>query len=300
MLRSRIAPTPSGFLHLGNAINFTLAWLLVRKENGTLRLRIDDLDAPRINPEYIDDIFRTLKWLGLDWDEGPQSPDEHQRNFTQQVRIPRYNELIEELKNKSALFACACSRKEIQELSADGQYPGTCREKGLKNDQKDLALRVITPSPTVIPVHDIHAGTITIDLYKENRDFVIRRKDGIPAYHIASLADDADYEINFIVRGADLLQSTASQLYLAQLLHLDPFLQTKFYHHPLVRDNKGEKLSKSAGSTSVKAWRERGAKTEEFFLMLSRMLGWKNEAASANEMLQLAREGSTLYLPGSL
>lgn len=298
MLRSRIAPTPSGFLHTGNAINFTIAWLLVRKENGELRLRIDDLDAPRMTPAFIDDIFRTLEWLGLDWDQGPQTPDEHQRLFSQQSRIPRYNELIEKLVNKEMVFSCVCSRKEIQELSTDGQYPGTCREKGSLNETKDTASRIITPVNTVIEVYDIHAGTKHIDLYKENRDFVIRRKDGIPAYHIASLADDADYGINFIVRGEDLLPSTAAQLYLAELLEMDEFTRNKFYHHPLIKDGKGEKLSKSAGSTSVKAWREGGAKAEEFFIMLSRLLGWKEQAASAHEMLQLARGGNTIFLNG--
>jgi glutamyl-tRNA synthetase len=296
MLRSRIAPTPSGFLHSGNAINFTLAWLMVRKENGALRLRIDDLDAPRMNKEYIEDIFRTLEWLGMNWDEGPQGPDEHQRSFSQQLRIPRYNELIEKLGEKAQVFSCACSRKQIHELSTDGQYPGICRDKSLQRDTKDAALRILVPADTIIPVHDLHSGVIDVDLYKENRDFVIRRKDGIPAYHIASLADDVDQQINFIVRGEDLLQSTVSQLYLAQLLQLDAFTRSGFYHHPLIRDEKGDKLSKSAGSASIRSWRERGIKAEEFFLMLSQMLGWKEEATSLNEMLQLARGGHTLFL----
>lgn len=296
MLRSRIAPTPSGYLHIGNAINFVLAWLHARKEKGSLRLRIDDLDAPRVDPGFIDDIFRTLEWLGLDWDEGPQTAGEHYKLFSQQSRIERYNELIGKLRTTGRVFACSCSRKEIQEMSSDGRYPGICRDKGLSCDSHDHALRIMVPSTTSITVHDIYTGDAGVKLYDVMRDFVIRRRDGIPAYHIASLADDEDHNINFIVRGYDLLESTAAQLYLAQLLEMQSFIQTRFYHHPLVKDEKGEKLSKSAGSASLKAWREKGTQTEEFCLMLCRMLGWKEQATSLNEMLELARAGLPLQL----
>lgn len=296
MIRSRIAPTPSGFLHLGNAVNFVLTWLLTRSEKGMLRLRIDDLDAPRITSDYVDDVFRTLEWLGIDWEEGPQTPGEHFRSFSQQLRIERYNELIRELKEKHLLFACCCSRKEIQEHSADGQYPGTCRNKGVSPDQQDVALRIITSSPCTIQVNDMRAGKMDIDLFKMARDPVVKRRDQIPAYHIASLADDIDYGINLIVRGEDLLYSTAVQLFIGKALHKKQFINTRFYHHPLIQDEHGHKLSKSAGSTSIKAWRERGAKAEEFYRLLSRMLKAGEEAGSPGELLQLLNEGR-LALP---
>ena len=295
MIRSRIAPTPSGFLHQGNGMNFVLTWLLTKNGNGILRLRIDDLDAPRINNEYIEDVFRTLEWLGIEWEEGPQAPGEHLKYFSQQLRIDRYNELIRQLEGKDSLFICNCSRKAIQEQSKDGQYPGTCRGKSLQLDS-DTSMRLIIPSPCNVIVNDMRAQEINIDLYNVMRDPVIRRRDGIPAYHIASIADDIDHGVNLTVRGADLLESTAAQLYISQILSAKQFLGTKFYHHPLIEDDNGNKLSKSAGSTSLKAWRERGAKREEFYLMMSRLLNAAEPASSPHELLQLYKEGK-LILP---
>jgi glutamyl/glutaminyl-tRNA synthetase len=289
-IRSRIAPTPSGFLHIGNGVNFVLTWLLTRSENGIVRLRIDDLDAPRINNEYIEDVFRTLDWLGIDWDEGPQTPAEHLRSFSQQIRINRYTELIEQLEETDTLFRCKCSRKDIQDQTTDGQYPGTCRGKEMPLDD-DTAIRIITPCPCIVHAGDMLAGDIEVDLYRVMRDPVIKRRDGIPAYHIASLADDIDFGINLIVRGADLIPSTAAQLFIAGILNARQFLTTRFYHHPLLYDKLGNKLSKSAGSDSIRFWRERGAKAEEFYSMISRMLKASEEAVSARELLQLFAEG---------
>jgi glutamyl/glutaminyl-tRNA synthetase len=300
MLRSRLAPTPSGFLHTGNGINFVLAWLLVRRSNGILRLRIDDLDAPRIDSEYIEDIFRTLEWLGLDWDEGPQTPDEHQRLFSQQLRIGRYNELIEALKSTGQVFACTCSRKEIQERSSDGQYPGTCLTKKLPLDLTNASLRLITPRPCSIRITDMQAGNTSIDIYDMARHPVIRRRDGIPAYHIASLADDTDHDISLIVRGSDLLSSTAAQLHIAGLLNMKSFKQTTFYHHPLITGDDGQKLSKSAGSTSLKAWRERGAKAEEFYSFFSKALKLPENVISARELLQASWKSLPLFTTGGM
>ena len=293
MTRSRIAPTPSGFLHAGNGVNFVLTWLVTRSEKGLLRLRIDDLDAPRIDREYIEDVFRTLEWLDIDWDEGPSGPDEHSRLYSQRFRIPRYNELIGQFKERDVLFMCKCSRKEIQEQSKDGQYPGTCRGKDLLIDA-DTAIRFMIPSPCVVRVNDMRAGTIEIDLYKRMRDPVIRRRDGIPAYHIASIADDIDYGIDLVVRGADLLDSTAVQLYIADAPGTGRFSSTRFYHHPLIHSEDGKKLSKSAGSSSLKSWRERGSKPEAFYLMMSSMLGLTEKASSARELLQLFEAGKII------
>ena len=296
MVRSRIAPTPSGYLHIGNAVNFAITWLWVRKNKGSLRLRIDDLDTPRSKPEYVEDIFRTLDWLGLDWDEGPQSPDEQERQYSQLLRTEVYNEFIKRLVQNGKVFACTCPRSEIQLHSHDGQYPGTCRYKELALDKPEKALRLLTPENTVLTINDIQKGEVQLDLYKVMRDFVIRRRDGIPAYQIASLKDDLDFNINYIVRGEDLLYSTAAQLYMANLCNESGFSRTTFHHHGLLHDDKGNKLSKSAGSVSLKAWREQGRKPEEFYLALSKMLGWKQAATSLTEMLQLAKLDSALFL----
>lgn len=271
-LYSRIAPTPSGYLHLGNAFNFLLTDYLVRREGGQLRLRIDDLDAPRVRPEYVADIFETLHRLGIQWQQGPRDAAGQQQRYTQQLRLPRYHNLIEQLINTGNVFACTCSRKELQQNSMDGQYPGTCRYKGLPLDTPDAALRIVTPEGSRITFQDAIAGSVETDLYRHNRDFIIRRRDGIPAYHVGSLCDDVDYGINLIVRGADLLESTAAQLYLATILGEDAFKQVPFYHHPLLMDNGGEKLSKSAGSTSLKHLWEQG---ESSATIRQRFAAWK-------------------------
>jgi glutamyl/glutaminyl-tRNA synthetase len=272
VFRSRIAPTPSGFLHTGNACSFLLTEQIVRRANGQLRLRIDDLDAPRARREYVEDIFETLHWLGIAWDEGPRDAEEHYSRYSQQLRGQRYHQYIDALIAGGQVFACSCSRKEIQDRSADGQYPGTCRNRGIPLDTPGAALRVRTPDPCIIRVPDEREGLVEVNLAQTMRDFVIRRRDGIPAYHIASLADDVDFDINYIVRGADLLHSTAAQLYLASLLGETKFTGTRFLHHPLLTDEGGNKLSKSAGSVSLKSWRERGQSPETLRRMAARWL----------------------------
>jgi glutamyl-tRNA synthetase len=297
MVRSRIAPTPSGYLHAGNALNFIITWLYVRSKSGSLRLRIDDLDAPRARAEYIDDIFKTLEWLGVDWDEGPQSADEQSKKYSQTLRLDRYHELIKLLIQQGGVFACSCSRKEILEHNTDALYPGTCRYKKLATDSPDTALRIITDEGMVINVPHMQARSLPVELYKVMRDFVIRRRDGIPAYHVASLADDTDFGINMIIRGADLVTSSAAQLFLAQKAALDVFSKASFYHHPLISDSHGNKLSKSAGSMSLMAWRERHQTPDDFYLWVCKTLGWQHQALSLTEMLELVKKQSeTLYI----
>jgi glutamyl/glutaminyl-tRNA synthetase len=251
IIRSRIAPTPSGFLHIGNACNFLLTEALTCNAHGSLRLRIDDLDAPRIRRAYIADIFETLHWLGISPDEGPADEAE-------QLRVEQYNGLLEKLVATGKVFACNCSRANVLRRSEDGQYPGTCRDKGLPLDAKNVAWRFRTNEGEVITWHDGICGAQAVPLYEHARDFIIRRRDGLPAYHVASLCDDVAYGINLMVRGIDLLYSTAAQLHLAEAVGLTELFRCSFYHHPLLKSGAGEKLSKSAGSDSLKAAREAG------------------------------------------
>lgn len=263
-VRSRIAPTPSGMLHVGNAYNFLLTAWLTRQLKGSLRLRIDDLDAPRIRQAYLDDIFDTLHWLNIACDEGPENVAEHRNKFSQQLRLDQYNHTLRLLVDSGQVFACTCSRKEIAVHSADGQYPGTCIHKKMPLNTPGSCWRMVTRPGTIVHCHDAITGIQAIDLYQSARHFIIRRKEGIPAYHIASLTDDVDFGINLIVRGRDLLESTAIQLYLAQQLQHTSFLNGTFYHHPLIQDPAGEKLSKSAGSTSVQFMRKNGVSLDAF------------------------------------
>jgi glutamyl-tRNA synthetase len=261
--KTRIAPTPSGYLHLGNAFNFLLAEFIARRAGGHLRLRIDDLDAPRIRPEYLSDIFESLAWLGIQPDAGPADVADHEAHFSQSLRLPQYDTMLQRLVETGLVFACTCSRKQMLEASPDGQYAGACIAKHIPLDTPGVAWRIQTPPDTVIRFSDALAGEQHISLWEQQRHFIIRRRDGLPAYQVASLSDDITYGINTIVRGADLLSSTAAQLYLAGLLGMDGFINACFYHHPLLSDELGQKLSKSAGSRSLKTLREAGIAGQE-------------------------------------
>jgi glutamyl-tRNA synthetase len=267
IVRSRLAPTPSGFLHLGNAVNFLHTWLLVRKAGGALKLRIDDLDSNRCRPEYIEDIFRQLDWLGLDWDEGPSTPDDFARHHSQRLRLDRYREALELLRAGDCLFACTCSRKEILQHSPGGLYPGTCRQ---------LNLRPVGPYAwrlRVEPGTSLEIGGVSRELALEMGDFVVWRRDGQPAYQLASLVDDRDDRTNLIVRGEDLRGSTAAQLYLAAQLSWHEFAGSRFIHHPLLPAPDGRKLSKSDDALSLAALRERGASPLLAYRAVARQLG---------------------------
>ncbi len=278
LLRGRIAPTPSGYLHVGNALSFVITWLWVRKADGKLRLRIDDRDTLRSKPEYIEDIFKTLEWMRIDWDEGPQTPDEQEHIYSQAGRGGRYDEVVTQLLNTGKVFACDCSRKIIQTHNC------SCQGRSLPIDRPDTALRIVTPN-VAIELRDSKRGLLEVNLNNKLKDFVIRRRDGITAYQLFSLTDDLDFGINLIIRGGDLLSSTAAQLYLASLMGATSFAETTFYHHSLVNDDLGLKLSKSAGSLSLKTMREQGITPEEFYLKISTMVGLDHPCISLDEML---------------
>lgn len=264
-IHTRIAPTPSGFLHTGNVFSFLYTQRLLKNKEDTLLLRIDDLDRQRARSHYLKDIFETLEWLGIQPQSGPENPEDLKKNYTQVLRLPLYQSYIEQLKEAGYLYACNCSRKEIRQQNAPGIYPGTCRLKKIPLHTPGTALRLKIPDEAAcITFTDLHAQKkITIQLKETTGDFIVQRKDGLPAYQVASLADDVHYKINTIVRGEDLLHSTASQLLLAKLLQLKTFEQTRFYHHPLLLNNAGIKLSKSAGHLSLKHLRETGMSAQQ-------------------------------------
>ncbi len=253
-MHTRIAPTPSGYLHAGNGAAFVLAWKLARKAGGKLLLRIDDLDMERVRPAYVEDIFGTLRWLGVDWDEGPRNAEELKNSWSQHLRMARYRELVEQLREDGHLYACTCSRKDVQDRTGSGDYDGHCRTLGLPFDHPDCSWRLKLPRTgkaawRTWPDGKLHEAALDMS------DPVIRQRNGRPAYQVASLADDITFGIDTIVRGADLLDSTAIQMHLAGLLGLDAFSKALFLHHPLVLDTSGAKRSKSHGADSLLAAR---------------------------------------------
>jgi glutamyl/glutaminyl-tRNA synthetase len=240
-LRTRIAPTPSGYLHEGNLLSFLATAMLAEERQGHLLLRIDDLDAERQRPEYVEDIFRTLQALGITWNEGPRDPADFATNWSQQLRLPRYAGLLHQLKDSGQLYACSCSRME--------RTACTCAGKDLSFDAPDHVWRLRTPADASVRMKRWPDGTEREHRVAELiQDPVLRQRNGRPAYQIASLADDVDHRIDLIVRGEDLRPSTCCQLYMAELLGLTAFTNVLFLHHPLITDEAGVKLSKSQGA----------------------------------------------------
>ena len=238
---SRLAPTPSGYLHLGNAVNFVLTWLLTRRvvsgrAGGVLHLRIDDLDRARLRPAYLDNIFRVINWLGIDYDHGPTGPDDFLRHHSQLLHLPEYNAVLRRLAQRPGLVqASQRTRTGGAEAPVLLETPGA-------------AWRTHMPAATEIGFADAWQGKISVPLGALMPDFVIRKKDGVAAYQVASLVDDLRLGTNLIVRGLDLLPSTAAQLWLAgQLPETSAFnaARVRFGHHPLLTDAAGQKLSKS-------------------------------------------------------
>lgn len=272
-VRSRLAPTPSGYLHVGNAFSFVLTWLLTRAQNGSLHLRIDDLDSDRTRPEYIRDIFETLEWLGLDYDSGPRSEEDFRQNWSQRRRLSEYNKALIRLREQNDLFACECSRSTALAFSENGIYTGLCRNKQIPLDKAQTAWRFRSDQDSKVHFLDLEQGEYSTNTALAMGDVVLRRKDGIPAYQIASLTDDILDGITFIVRGSDLLPSTAVQCVLAQRLQWSSFQNVQFLHHHLLSDAKGKKLSKSQGAESLKAWREAGRTPHKIYTLVAEYLG---------------------------
>ncbi|MDO7877101.1 glutamate--tRNA ligase family protein [Hymenobacter sp. ASUV-10] len=233
---ARLAPTPSGFLHLGNAVNFVLTWLLTRRAGGRLYLRIDDLDRARLRRPYLDNIFRVIDWLGIDYDHGPSGPDDFLRHYSQLLHLPDYNAVLRRLSQQPGL------------VQADVRSRTNPQASAVPLDTPGAAWRVPVPSGTQIHFSDGWQGSLTVPLAAQLPDFIIRKKDGVAAYQLASVVDDLRLGTTLIVRGQDLLPSTAAQLWLAAQLTETALFNTprvQFFHHPLLTDGRGQKLSKS-------------------------------------------------------
>ncbi len=289
----RFSPTPSGYLHIGNAFNFVLTWLIAREKGARILLRIDDLDAVRRRDEYVEDIFRSIDRLGLDYDEGPGGPDDFYANWSQQHRLPLYEAALQNLAKLPEVYACGLSRKQINQLKAKGQYPDAARRQALSLEMPDTAWRIQTSPTHDISFQDMTGDRHQVNLHAQMCDFVIRRKEGLPAYQLASLVDDQHFGVTGIVRGRDLLPSTAAQLFLAEKIAMEDFGQIEFLHHPLFVKGKGEKLSKSAGAVSLK---EMLKKPEEVFSFLSQALGM--EKGRSLQDLQAGFQIKSLIMKG--
>ena len=259
----RFAPSPSGRIHLGNILCCLLAWLSARQKGGRVILRIEDLDIARCPRRYGEQMCRDIQWLGLNWDEGPviggpSGPYEQSR------RTALYQAALRRLEAQGLVYPCFCTRAELHAASAphreDGQvvYAGTCRrltaaEIAEKSRNRAPALRLITPEERW-GFTDGHMGRYEENLAADCGDFLLRRSDGIFAYQLAVVVDDAAMGVTEVVRGADLLASTPRQLLLYRLLGLEA---PAFYHFPLLLGSDGQRLSKRNADAGLDTLGER-------------------------------------------
>lgn len=285
----RLAPTPSGLLHIGNARSFLLAWLWAR---GNVLLRIEDIDKPRCKPEYTRAAIDDLIWLSL-WETGAQSASDGM--VIQSERTGIYRRHLHLLHAKGLAYPCTCTRKDIEEASSaphgdDGPvYPGTCRGKWRDAEHakaatgREPAWRFLWQGPPVTFV-DALAGDVSVDPSSLG-DFVLWRRDDLPAYQLAVAVDDALQGITQVLRGRDLLQSTARQIALQQALGLRSPAQ--WAHFPFVQDATGRRMAKRQGDLSIKALREGGTDPRRLtgFLAYSAGLIDAPRPASPTELL---------------
>lgn len=240
MMISRFAPTPSGFLHIGNAANALLTSWLAARHGGRLALRIDDGDTSRTRGEYVDDIFEVLDWLGIAWQIGPRDRRDLDTAWSARHRFERYRTALTTATAAGLpVYACGCSRSR-QSGPATGGCVGGCADSAVTWLPGRTALRLRVRPGTIVDVDEDR-----IDLARELGDFVVWRRDDLPAYQLTSIVDDADLGTTHVVRGRDLIVSTAAQRYLAHEMGLASIGRIQFLHHDVVRSTDGTKLSKS-------------------------------------------------------
>ncbi|MDR6493467.1 glutamyl-Q tRNA(Asp) synthetase [Paraburkholderia terricola] len=246
--RGRFAPSPTGPLHFGSLVSALASWLDARAHGGAWLVRVEDIDRPRTVSGAARDILATLERFGMHADEPP---------IWQSTRIARYEQALEQLKARGLVYPCGCTRKEIADslLHAHARnttlaYPGTCRDGLHGKPARAWRLRVPDGDAAVITFEDRWQGTQTQNLATEVGDFVLKRADDQWAYQLAVVVDDADAGITHIVRGADLMDSTARQIYLQRCLGAPT---PEYLHVPVVTNDQGEKLSKQNGAQALDA-----------------------------------------------
>lgn len=256
--RGRLAPSPTGYLHLGHARTFWIAQQRAEATGGALILRNDDLDRARCRPEFVSAMIEDMQWFGLRWSEGP---------YHQSERMPRSIAAFEKLRALGLIYPCHCSRQDVlHALSAphEGEdepvYPGRCRSCSPDRAREGVNWRFHVPDGETISFIDGALGLHTEIVGRDFGDFLVWRKDDRPSYQLACAVDDDDLRITEVVRGADLLTSTCRQLLLYRALgHREP----AFFHCPLVTDENGARLAKRLDSLSLRTLRKAGRTPEE-------------------------------------
>ncbi|EIC20212.1 glutamate--tRNA ligase [Thiorhodovibrio frisius] len=286
-VRTRFAPSPTGFLHVGGARTALFSYLFARKHGGQFILRIEDTDLERSTPESVNAILEGMTWLGLDYDEGP---------FYQTQRFDRYHAVIDELLDKGLAYRCSCPKERLEKLrerqmaaKVKPRYDGHCRGKNIDPNEPHV-VRFSNPVEGLVVVDDRVRGKVPFN-NNELDDLIIRRSDGSPTYNLTVVVDDAEMNITDVIRGDDHLGNTARQINILRAWGKEP---PRYAHLPMILGEDGSRLSKRHGAVSVIAFRDQGYLPEALLNYLVR-LGWSHgdqEIFSIDEMIALFDLGS--------
>jgi glutamyl-tRNA synthetase len=282
-IRTRFAPSPTGYLHIGSARTALYAWLYARKYKGSFILRIEDTDVERSTSESVQVILDSMQWLGLNYDEGP---------FYQTQRLDRYREVVNQLLETRNAYRCYCSKERLEQLREQQterkekpRYDGHCRHLHLPDTDKPHVIRFCNPQTGVVKVQDEVRGVVTFN-NSELDDLVIVRSDGMPTYNFSVVVDDWDMQITHVIRGDDHLNNTPRQMNMLSALGADIPI---YAHLPMLLNEAGKRYSKRHGAVSVLKYREEGYLPEALLNYIVR-LGWSygnQEIFSIEEMIQL-------------
>ncbi len=287
-IRTRFAPSPTGYLHVGGARTALFSWLYARKYNGKFILRIEDTDLERSTQESVDAILLGMDWLGLSYDEGP---------FYQTQHFGRYQEVIQQLLDQGDAYRCYCSKEELEQLREQQmankekpRYNGKCRHSTEPQPGKESVVRFKNPDDGEVVIHDLVKGDIVI-ANKELDDLIIARTDGSPTYNLTVVVDDMDMDITHVIRGDDHINNTPRQINILKALGAS---LPKYAHLPMILGSDGVRLSKRHGAVSVMQFRDEGYLPEALLNYLVR-LGWSHgdqEIFSIEEMVAYFELGS--------
>lgn len=282
MTRTRFAPSPTGYLHIGGARTALFSWLYAKKTAGKFILRIEDTDRERSTQASVDAIMDGMQWLGLDYDEGP---------FFQTQRFDRYKAIIKQLLDEGKAYHCYCSKDELEAMreaqmaaKQKPRYDGRCRDRATPIEQVEPVIRFKNPKDGVVEFNDLIRGKITIS-NAELDDLIIARSDGTPTYNLTVVVDDLDMGMTHVIRGDDHINNTPRQINIMKALGAEPPM---FAHVPMILGEDGKRLSKRHGAVGVMQYRDDGYLPQALLNYLVR-LGWSHgdqEVFSIQEMIE--------------